>query len=79
MSRRKLTDRDWFYVVVPLVLGGLLGVVMALLWPKADPTSDPCVPGYAVDYDGQLGAWLDRDGRIVLLAEFEDSYDWCTK
>jgi hypothetical protein len=42
----------------------------------ADPSVE-CVPGYAVDYDGTLGAWLDRDGKVVLLAENEDTFDWC--
>ena len=78
MSRLDGADRDsiWAAVITGAVI--VLLVTAATLWP-GDPTSDPCVPGYAVDYDGQLGAWLDRDGRIVLLAEFEDSYEWCTK
>lgn len=38
---------------------------------------ETCVPARAVDYRGDLNAWLDARGQVILIAEEEDTYDWC--
>lgn len=38
---------------------------------------ETCVPYRAVDYRGDLDAWVDINGKVVLIAVEEDTYDWC--
>lgn len=55
------------------------GFGLGLLAAGVGDDSTPCIPGNAVDYDGTAHAWFDRQDRAVLLAEAEDTYDWCTR
>ena len=62
-----------------IALAAFVGLSVGMLvGPPTVGGDAPCVPGYAVNYNG-AGFWEDREGRAVLLAENEDTYDWCTK
>ncbi len=62
-------------LLVSFILGGVLGTVEPM-WKRQQ---GKCVPGNAVEYDGTLRAWLDREGAVVMLAEDEGTFDWCTR
>lgn len=62
-----------------VMIAGLAASAAVLVAAASDHTPTPCVPGYAVDYRGDLDAWLDAGGVIVLLAPEEDTYPWCTR
>jgi len=65
-----------------VMVAGLVATVGVLVVAATDDpgrTPAPCVPGYAVDYRGDLNAWLDAGGVIVLRAPEEDTYPWCTR
>lgn len=62
-----------------VMVAGLAATIGVLVIAATDdPAPAPCVPLHAVDYRGDLDAWLDADGRAVLLAPEEDTYPWCT-
>jgi hypothetical protein len=72
----------WFATVAAVgllmfFLGGIVGTI-APVWHRATPAGG-CVPGNAINYDGHLGAWLGRDGAVILLADQEDTYQFCTR
>lgn len=66
-------DRVLSAAVVAGAACGLVSVVVAVQLPPARP----CVPVVAVDYRGDLGAWVDAGGSVVLWAPAEDSFGWC--
>jgi hypothetical protein len=57
----------------------MLSFELGTLVATSAESDTPCVPGYAINYDGPERVWRDRDGNAVLHAEYEDSYDWCTR
>lgn len=65
--------------VQPAWFGFIIGAFLALAYAMVttDATTARCVPHHAVDYNGNLNAWLDRTGAIVILANEEDSVPFC--
>lgn len=75
-----MSDSLFDRLTAAFIFIGFTAFVFVLGWTGGETSGDGmCVPGYAVDYNGNLGAWLDRDGAVVLLAEEEDTYGWCTR
>lgn len=60
-----------------LVLGFWLGIGFVAFMDEV--TATKCVPGNAVDYRGDLKAWTDRQGYVVMLSPEEDTYNFCTR
>jgi hypothetical protein len=75
-------DEPWNKYDTMFGVGVLLfALVLAAFWffvNRNNPDPGPiCVPEAAVDYRGDLNAWLDADGRILIYAEQEDQYLRC--
>ena len=60
--------------LIGIMFGCALGLLIAAV---ADHNTERCVPHHAVDYNGNLNAWLDRTGAVVILAAEEDSVPFC--
>lgn len=65
-----------------LVWGGLLVILLGLasIWfvnRPMDLDPPPCVPSNWADYRGDLDAWVDEDGNILVSAETEDELPFC--
>lgn len=60
-----------------VTIGVLLGILLGLLGMRFALPDPPCVPRSAIDYRGDLNAWLDADGVVVAMAVEEDTLPWC--
>lgn len=56
-------------------IAGALALNLVYACTGSPDTPRQCIPPNAVDY--QAGAWFDSEGRAVLVAPEEDSYEWC--
>jgi len=74
LSRRTISTTT--ACVLLIVWAAVLYLWAALVNMPSSPRP-LCVPASAVDYRGDLDAWVDADSHIVLYASEEDQYEWC--